>query len=208
MQCMESLFLDTLFRLCEGELKDGLRFPDFPWALKPFFNGSTTAVPPARSWSSSALPSHLVFPFLGSILNLHGEPWGLTDCSDTPSPRGLAGGFWEGESQQQQSPVSGSISVHPSEELDNAPSLDFCPASQSLGYPLKSFRIHPSTLLVFKTLRLAMLSKRFDTAEQFEVRDFLLHWESLICLVCFDCAIRGFLVFFLCRTPASFKYPA
>lgn len=78
--------------------------------------------------------------------------------------------------------------------------LIFCPASQSLGYPLKSFRIHPSTLLVCKTLRLAMLSKRFDTAEQFEVRDFLLHWESLICLVCFDCAIRVFLFFSLQST--------
>lgn len=62
------------------------------------------------------------------------SPYSLTHCcSNTPSPWGLSGGFWEGESQQQQSPVSGSISIHPSEELHNAPSLDFLSSIPKFG---------------------------------------------------------------------------
>lgn len=68
-----------------------------------------------------------------------------------------------------------------------------CPTSQSLGHPLKSFRIHPSTLLVFKTLRLARECFPRDLTLQSNLKGatFSLHWESLICLVCIDCAIRG-----------------
>lgn len=95
-----------------------LRFPVFLWALRPFFNGSTrTAVPKAP------LPFPATwFPHFWVSLNLHGEPWGLTDPSDTSLP---PHGDWQEVFEQVNHSSRNTLWVAAFLELDNAPFLDF-----------------------------------------------------------------------------------
>lgn len=74
------------------------------------------------------------FPFQPLVFPISGlkskSPWRTLGFNRflwhfSPSPWRLAGGIWTGESRKQKHLVSGSISAHPSEELDNAPFLDF-----------------------------------------------------------------------------------